>query len=1264
MILAGLGVVTALSALTAGDAKASWPPPSGATSAQLEDPKNWPNDPSYGPSTGGKPDYNGQGGTWQYWSWLPGVTSPSLRKPETATGMSLDVAWTYTIGDPRVKISVLDSGVEWDDVELIHKAALNAKELANAKPLDAMGMPCGGTGDLAGFDCNGDGAFDLYDYEVSKHTSAGKDLIDANGNGVLDPGDLIQLYSDGKDDDGNGFVDDICGWDFFKDDNDPYDDTRYGHGTGEANDSTGEANNGIGGLGGCPKCHFIPLRVGDSFIVDSNDFGQAVVYAVDNGVSVIQEALGAVNQSNLSRAAIEYAYGKGVAVIASAADENSRHHNMPGTASHTIPVHAIEKDGESPQSSSTFLAYHPCSNYGGQIILSASGTGCASEATGRSSGIAGLIYSMGLQRSTPYNLTGEEVRQLMIAAADLINVPESWDPTDPNYDPSRYYPSKATFSQRFGYGRQNAGKAVKMVADGAIPPEVDVSQPDLFAVIDPSRTTMDVPIYGHISAKRMPASGTYEATVEWAPGVDPDEGTYTTLATIPMQPQSSSYGADGTPLAYFKASELPEIDNIKSGLTTEKENQYTITLRIRAVAHYGGSIGDVKGETRRPLYIHKDATMAAGFPKYLGASGEMSPRLVDLDGDGKREIVYPDADGYLHAWRADGTELAGWPYRTQKLDGFKDTEASPFVAHYLTGNNGWTRSEVKKIVRNPGDDKLASIDIAHEAISPSAPAIGDVDGDGKPEIVFGSWAGTVYAVHVDGTDVKGWPKRLPDVPSCPRGMGAPLPAGTPCMDQQHGIARGLAGGIALADIDGDKVLDVIAAAFDGNVYVWKGDGTDVAGFPVPVHYGGASAGLPPLDGDSRVGRIVTTPAVGDITGDGIPDIAVGSNQYLGTGGGFGAFFVIDGKGTKASGGPYVQGWPVVVNSFKLFPLVGEGIVSAGMMADVDGDGKLEVIFHGTGTVPVVLPAHPVSSSVIGGNFPNAVRLLDNQFGRLYESPQDLPGNNMIAVFSAPSVGDLDQDGHPDIVALGASFTLALSLQSSSKQDYEQQASFWSAQTAACSDPDYTAKGYPCSPMFPGSPAIIEDYTFFHNATVADVDGDDIPETLVGTGGYFVRAVNACGTEAAGFPKFTGQWIIPAPTVGDIDGDQQLELVTGTRDGWVYAWHTTGREDGAVEWPTYHHDIRNTGNYATPLDFPKRAKPAKALDLSTCSKAVVTPMGDAGTDGGSGVVAASVHGGGCGCSVPGQSERRDAAALGGVSLALAGAIARRRRTDKR
>ena len=144
------------------------------------------------------------------------------------------------------------------------------------------------------------------------------------------------------------------------------------------------------------------VRVADSFVCEVNDWAMGALFAVDSGVSVIQEALGSIDNSTLSRDAIEYAYANDVVIIASAADEDSFHANFPGTNNHTVYVHAITYDTGSWQDAQSYLRFNNCTNYGAQLVLSTPGTGCSSEATGKMAradlrgGVAGgLAASLG-----------------------------------------------------------------------------------------------------------------------------------------------------------------------------------------------------------------------------------------------------------------------------------------------------------------------------------------------------------------------------------------------------------------------------------------------------------------------------------------------------------------------------------------------------------------------------------------------------------------------------------------------------------------------------------------------------------------------------------------------------------------------------------------------------------------------------------------------------------------------------------------------------
>jgi subtilisin family serine protease len=130
-----------------------------------------------------------------------------------------------------------------------------------------------------------------------------------------------EIQGNGIDDDKNGYVDDIIGWDFLDNDNRPWD--YSGHGTFVAALIAGSWKDPEGMAGINPFARLMILRVANGFgHTRASYIAQAIAYAADNGARVINISLGNPGTSVAEQAAVDYAYSKGCVIVVAAGNED------------------------------------------------------------------------------------------------------------------------------------------------------------------------------------------------------------------------------------------------------------------------------------------------------------------------------------------------------------------------------------------------------------------------------------------------------------------------------------------------------------------------------------------------------------------------------------------------------------------------------------------------------------------------------------------------------------------------------------------------------------------------------------------------------------------------------------------------------------------------------------------------------------------------------------------------------------------------------
>ena len=357
--------------------------------------------------------------------------------------------------------------------------------------------------------------------------------------------------------------------------------------------------------------------------------------------------------------------------------------------------------------------------------------------------------------------------------------------------------------------------------------------------------------------------------------------------------------------------------------------------------------------------------------EHVGQNQASAPTVGDVDGDGVLDVVWGDERGFVHAHRANGSSLPGFP-------------APAVVA-------GSTPTAIG-----------------------SSPVVVDLDRNGRPEIVVG--VGTLVGRNQQGglvvLDHRGrvrWRHRTNDVFGMWTGQGTP-----------DGFTEGVWSSPAVGDVDGDGFADIVFGSWDHRIYALDRFGRALPGFPY-LHHDTvwSSPALYDVDGDGRVeifigsdstphrgGQLLSldwnggavslrwaqtigeifqsSPAIADVDRDGRAEVVIGSGDLFGT---------VDSRRVwmwHADDGSRQVGWPVTV---------GAAVTGSPALGDLDGDGRLDVVIADRGGR---LHALASNGSVIWSRF----------------DPQ-------AAYWSSPAIADLDGNGRQDVLITGVAGTYAV-----------------------------------------------------------------------------------------------------------------------------------------------------------------------------------------------------------------------------------------------
>ncbi len=232
-----------------------------------------------------------------------------------------------------------------------------------------------------------------------------------------------EIPGDGIDNDGNGFIDDVRGWDFVNNDNNPMDDDS--HGTHVAGTIAAE-NNGIGNTGVAYNAKIMPVKVLGPNGGSSTAVAAGIRYAANNGAKVINLSLGGGSTSSAITEAIRYAVEtKGATVVIAAGNSGGSQPTFPASLTNTWGISVGAVDRTSRLASFSNRAGQQTVDYvvaPGVSVLSTTPNNTYSSYSGTSMATPHVAGVVALMLSANPSLTPVQVEQLITQTANPVGV--------------------------------------------------------------------------------------------------------------------------------------------------------------------------------------------------------------------------------------------------------------------------------------------------------------------------------------------------------------------------------------------------------------------------------------------------------------------------------------------------------------------------------------------------------------------------------------------------------------------------------------------------------------------------------------------------------------------------------------------------------------------------------------------------------------------------------------------------------------------------